>query len=44
MEERRKYKSKDLKKYKEIQNNIRKKICEAKEKWLFEKCREIEEV
>ncbi|CAG9841161.1 unnamed protein product [Diabrotica balteata] len=44
MEERRKHKAKDLDKYKEIKRNIRKKIREAKERWLSDRCKEIEDL
>lgn len=44
MEKRRQYKTKEASKYKEVQKAIRRKIREAKEKWLSEKCIEIEEL
>lgn len=43
MDERRKYKNKNGVKYRQIHNIIRTKIREAKERWLSDKCREIEQ-
>lgn len=44
MDERRRYKGTNIEKYREIQRNIRKEIRVAKEKWLEEQCKEIEEL
>lgn len=44
MEERRQHKARDENKYREIHRNIRKKIREAKESWLSERCKEIEDL
>lgn len=44
MEERRQYKTKDRTKYKEKHNIIRTKIREAKEQWMVQKCKEIEDL
>lgn len=43
MEERRKYKNRDITKYREIHGKIKTKIRDAKEKWLSDKCTEIEQ-
>ncbi|KAG8233916.1 hypothetical protein J437_LFUL005121 [Ladona fulva] len=44
MDERRAYKIKNPMKYIEIHRKIKRKIKEAKEKWLSEQCMEIEEL
>lgn len=44
MDNRRSHKGKDPDKYRQIHRTIRGKIKEAKEKWLEERCKEIEEL
>jgi len=44
MDTRRSYKNKDPDKQRHIHRTIRGKINEAKEKWLGERCKEIEEL
>lgn len=44
MEDRRKVKNINIEKYKQIQRTIRRKIREAKEKWMTDRCAEIEEL
>ncbi|KAL1446457.1 hypothetical protein WDU94_005636 [Cyamophila willieti] len=44
IEERRKFKNKDVTRYKQIHKEIRRKVKEAKETWLNEKCNEIEDL
>lgn len=44
MDERRKYKNKDISKYKQVHTVIRKEIKAAKEKWMENVCEEVEEM
>ena len=44
MDERRKYKNKNIQEYKQRNKEIRKKIKNAKEQWLNDKCKEIEDL
>ena len=43
MNQRRLYKSQDIRKYKKINNEIRKEARQTNERYLEEKCKEIEE-